>query len=284
MKSNQESLLGARQELMSLLNKRTSSSSFFTYQSFLVVLVLLPFTWLVSNYIINSFSGGYIEYVNGVSFEMVSIEGDTFQMGRDSGQTDVRPIHSVTLSGFNIGKTEVTQAQWRAVMGTNPSGFKGNDDRPVEKVSWEDCQLFITKLNRLTGKHYRLPTEAEWEYAAYGGKNRGETYSGSNNLGEVAWYEDNSDNKTHAVGQKKPNELGLYDMSGNVYEWCSDWFDESLYGRMPSSNPQEGSLGSSRICRGGSWNAHAQLCCSSVCTLIAPSDRYDFLGFRLVSQ
>ena len=157
--------------------------------------------------------------VNGVSFEMARVEGGTFRMGatseqEDEADSDETPVHSVTLSGYYIGKTEVTQALWQAVMGSNPSRFKGSD-LPVECVSWNDCQEFIKKLNRLTGRNFRLPTEAEWEFACRGGNNsRGYKYSGSNDIDNVAWYWDNSGEKTHPVGTKAPNELGIYDMSG----------------------------------------------------------------------
>ena len=163
--------------------------------------------------------------VNGVSFEMVRVEGGTFHMGATSEQKDEawdreKPVHSVTLSSYYIGKTEVTQALWQAVMGSNPSNFKGSN-LPVECVCWNDCQEFIQKLNSLTGRNFRLPTEAEWEFACRGGNNsRGYKYSGSNNLGSVAWYDDNSGGQTHPVATKAPNELGIYDMSGNVWEWC----------------------------------------------------------------
>ena len=141
---------------------------------------------------------------------------------------DESPVHSVTLSSYYMGETEVTQALWKAVMGNNPSRFKG-DNLPVENVSWNDCQEFIRKLKQKTGKNFRLPTEAEWEYAARGGKkSNGYKYSGSNNIGSVAWYDDNSSNQIHAVKGKRLNELGLYDMSGNVWEWCSDWYGQYL--------------------------------------------------------
>ena len=182
-----------------------------------------------------------------------------------------------------MGKYEVTQAQWKAVMGSNPSRFKG-DNLPVENVSWDDVQAFIRKLNQLTGKRYRLPTEAEWEYAARGGnKSRGYKYAGGNNIDEVAWYDGNSGERTHPVGKKRPNELGLYDMSGNVWEWCSDWYDEDYYGNSPQNNPQGPASGSSRVFRGGSWLNYAILCRSASRYYSTPDSRYGLIGFRLVS-
>lgn len=188
-------------------------------------------------------------------FDMVFVEGGTFTMGATSEQgTDAldreKPAHSVTVSDFYIGKYEVTQAQWRAVMGSNPSNFKG-DNLPVEQVSWNDIQKFITKLNTMTGKTFRLPTEAEWEYAARGGnKSKGYKYSGSNTLDNVAWYANNSSSKTHPVGQKQPNELGIYDMSGNVHEWCQDRYGK--YDSEAQTNPMGSNRGSYRVLRGGS--------------------------------
>jgi hypothetical protein len=211
--------------------------------------------------------------------DMVLVDGGTFQMGSTSGESDEQPVHSVTLSSYYIGKTEVTQAQWVAVVGSYSSYFKG-DDLPVEYASWNDVQIFITMLNQQTGQNYRLPTEAEWEFAARGGNSsKGYTYSGSNSIGDVAWYGDNSGSKTHAVGTKAFNELGLYDMSGNVWEWCYDW-----YGSYPSgalNNPLGPASGSSRVRRGGSWYDDAYHC--------RVADRYDgipggrghTLGFRL---
>lgn len=195
--------------------------------------------------------------VNGVKFQMVKIQGGTFQMGATSEQgNDVsineKPIHSVTLSDYHIGQTQVTQELWQAVMGSNPSEFKGDSQCPVENVSWNDCMEFIAKLNRLTGKNFRLPTEAEWEYAARGGsKSRGYKYSGNNNPDLVAWYDGNSINKTHPVAQKQANELGLYDMSGNVWEWCSDWYGE--YTNEVQTNPTGPITGTDYVQRGGSW-------------------------------
>ena len=222
--------------------------------------------------------------LNKLINNMVYVSGGTFTMGATSEQGsdawgDEKPTHSVTLSSFYLCKYEVTQALWRAVMGNNPSNFKG-DNLPVEQVSWDDCQTFISRLNNLTGKNFRLPTEAEWEYAARGGnRSRGYKYSGSNKISDVAWYTDNSGSKTHPVGTKSPNELGLYDMSGNVYEWCSDWY--GTYSSSSQTNPAGPSSGSSRVYRGGSWCGVARFCRSSRRNFDAPDDRNYFLGLRL---
>lgn len=190
--------------------------------------------------------------------QLVRVKGGTFQMGSPEtdkdATTDERPQHSVTLSDFYISKYEVTQAQWREVIGDNPSSFEGCDQCPVENVSWNDIQEFLKILNAKTGNKYRLPTEAEWEYAATGGSQNKlrYRYAGSNTLEEVAWYANNSSIKTHPVGQKKANELGLYDMSGNVWEWCQDWF--GLYSSQMQTNPKGANSGYERVFRGGSWN------------------------------
>ncbi|MCQ2260164.1 MAG: SUMF1/EgtB/PvdO family nonheme iron enzyme [Bacteroidales bacterium] len=223
--------------------------------------------------------------VKGVQFDMVHVKAGSFTMGATSEQenpgSDEKPTHRVTLTDdYWMGATVVTQALWKAVMGSNPSKFKG-DDRPVESVSWEDCQDFIAKLNRITGKRFRLPTEAEWEYAARGGgKSRGYQYAGSSNLDEVAWYDGNSGAGTHPVGQKAPNELGLYDMSGNVYEWCQDWY--GFYSSGSQTNPTGPSGGSDRVLRGGSWFDYAGGCRSSGRGDITPDYRGSNCGFRLV--
>ena len=222
--------------------------------------------------------------VNGVSFTMIPVEGGTFTMGATSEQEDPfedeKPTHQVTLSSYYIGETEVTQALWKAVMGSNPSEFKG-DNLPVESVYWHDCQTFISKLNALTGKRFRLPTEAEWEYAARGGnQSRHTQYSGSSRIDDVAWYEDNSGYKTHPVKTKQPNELGLYDMSGNVDEWCQDWYGS--YSSDAQTNPTGADSGSYRVCRGGNWFYSPWNCRSSNRCYSGPWDPSDELGLRLV--
>ena len=239
--------------------------------------------------------------LNGVTFTMVSVKGGTFQMGATSEQgsdasRDEKPAHSVTLSDYYIGQTEVTQALWKAVMGSNPSYYKGNN-LPVETVSWNDCQQFIEKLNQLTGKMFRLPTEAEWEHAARGGnKSRGYKYAGGNTLDQVAWYWENSGDsrlsgewdsdkvfanhcRTHPVGQKQANELGLYDMSGNVMEWCQDWYGSYISGAQ--TNPTGPSSASDRVSRGGGWYNGARYCRVSYRYINPPDYIYFFLGLRL---
>ena len=228
--------------------------------------------------------------VNGVKFKMVKVEGGTFMIGATEEQgTDAldweKPVHQVTLSDYYIGETVVTQELWKAVMGNNPSRWEGND-LPVEMVSWEDAQEFIEKLNRETGWKFRLPTEAEWEYAARGGKkSQRYKYSGSDNLDEVAWYDGNSKvnsgKMTHLVKEKKANELGLYDMSGNVWEWCQDWYGE--YSGRAQTNPQGPSSGADRVCRGGGWATYARGCRVSNRSFEKPANRDDISrGFRLV--
>ena len=222
--------------------------------------------------------------VNGVSFIMVFVEGGTFTMGAtpeqgNEAEGDENPSHQVIVSSFMIGQTEVTQELWEAVMGSNPSKFKGVN-RPVEHVSWDDCQEFIKKLNALTGQHFRLPNEAEWEYAARGGsKSRGYKYSGSNNIDDVAWYENNSGSDTHNVATKQPNELGLYDMSGNVWEWCQDWYGN--YSSSSQSNPQGPASGSHRVYRGGSWGNFARFCRVANRDGYSAVNRNDNRGMRL---
>ncbi len=209
--------------------------------------------------VFNGLIGTALGQKSRLKHEMVFVEGGIFQMGSNSVASQESPGHSVTLSSFNIGKYEVTQAQWKAVMGTNHSNFSGCRECPVESVSWHEVQEFIKKLNVLTEKNYRLPTEAEWEFASRGGnRSMGFTYSGSNDLTSVGWYLENSERKTHPVGLKLANELGIYDMSGNVSEWCSDWFN--VYSNDSETNPAGSITGKERIQRGGCWICFSEMC------------------------
>ena len=204
--------------------------------------------------------------VKGVSFKMIRVDGGTFIMGGTSEQGDdaydwEKPVHQVTLSTYYIGETEVTQELWQTVMGSNPSHFSGSQ-KPVEQVSWYDCQEFIGKLNSLTGSSFRLPTEAEWEFAARGGnKSRGYKYAGSNTIGNVAWYRINisvNSPGTQKMATKQANELGLYDMSGNVWEWCQDWYGS--YSSSNQTNPTGPASGPFHVLRGGSWSVSERGC------------------------
>ena len=206
---------------------------------------------------------------------MVFVEGGTYQMGSNSGDDDEQPIHTVTVSSFYMDKTEVTQAEYRKVMGKNPSHFSGCDDCPVENVSWHDANAYAKKVGK------RLPTEAEWEYAARGGnKSKGYTYSGSNDLDAVGWYDNNSGSKSHPVAQKQPNELGLYDMSGNVSEWCWDRYGD--YSSSSQTDPQGSNSGEYRVLRGGGWNGSDGFCRVAYRGRYYPYFRRNDLGFRLV--
>ena len=222
--------------------------------------------------------------VNGVSFKMIRVEGGTFQMGATEelgiDYDNEKPVHSVTLNDYMLGETEVTQELWKTVMGTHLY-FTGAKN-PVKNVSWDDCKKFISKLNSLTGQKFRLPTEAEWEFAARGGNNSKHfKYSGSNNINDVAWYDGNSGSKTHPVGTKAPNELGIYDMTGNVWEWCEDWYGD--YRVSAQTNPQGPSQGFNRVYRGGSWRSLARYCPVSGRYGLTPGSRDDTLGFRLAA-
>jgi formylglycine-generating enzyme required for sulfatase activity len=223
-----------------------------------------------------------------VGIEMIFVKGGTFTMGCTAEQNncsdDEKPVHNVTLNDFYLGKYEVTQKQWEQVMANNPSNFKG-DSLPVENVSWNNARLFIATLNfmnTMPGKKYRFPTEAEWEYAARGGlKSSGYMYSGSNNINDVAWYESNSDDKTNHVKTKIANELGIYNMSGNVSEWVNDWYDKEYYKNFSQTDPIGPNMGSGRVYRGGSWYFEAEHCRVSFRANYAPNNHFEYLGFRL---
>jgi len=232
---------------------------------------------------------------------MVFVQGGTFEMGSNK-VTREKPIHSVTVDDFYISETEVTQAEWKAVMGNNPSRFKG-DNLPVERVSWYDAVEFCNKKSEMEGltpcysgkkkkikcnfnaNGYRLPTEAEWEYAARGGIHHTDDYKYAGttaNLGDYAWYYSNSSSQTHAVGTKLPNQLGIYDMSGNVYEWCNDWYDSNYYSSSPQNNPTGPTNGSYRVLRGGSWDNYADYCRVAFRGRNDPNSGYLYYGFRFL--
>jgi formylglycine-generating enzyme required for sulfatase activity len=234
---------------------------------------------------------------------MIFVQGGTYQMGDTfgGGDNDQKPVHMVTVSSFKISIYEVTQGQWRSVMGSNPSRFNGNESLPVECVNWYDAVNFCNALSQTEGltpyytingtdvscdfnsNGYRLPTEAEWEYAAKGGGlSGGYMYSGSDSLNDVAWYVTNSGGQTHPVGTKSPNELGLYDMSGNVWEWCWDWYGEDYYSYSPSDNPRGLVSGEYRVLRGGSWDSYTTWCRCSFRNRDLPIYRGTFIGFRCV--
>ena len=220
----------------------------------------------------------------GLSFELILVEGGEFWMGSPDDDPDAfdpeKPRHLVKLSSFYMGEFPVTQDLWEAVMGENPSYFKG-PRHPVEKVSWEDAQRFIGMLNKKTKGGYRLPTEAEWEYAARGGKHsEGFRYAGSDKLKEVGWYAENSGSETHKVGLKYSNELGLYDMSGNVWEWCQDRWHGDYKGAPADGSAWEGE-GGSRVVRGGSWSYDPRLCRVAYRYFLDPALRNGIVGFRL---
>lgn len=212
---------------------------------------------------------------------MVAVKGGLFEMGSDNDEVDEKPIHKIEVSDFFIGNTEVTQLQWKIIMENNPSHFKG-DNLPVEQVSWNDVQKFIVKLNHLTGKNYRLPTEAEWEYAAGSGTKDGNKYSGTDEDSEVnnyAWNLNNSNNETHSVATSDHNALDLYDMSGNVWEWCSDWYGN--YSNIFQKDPIGKNIGTYKVNRGGSWHGSKLDCRIAYRGYDTPSTSYSYLGFRL---
>jgi len=229
------------------------------------------------------------EFQARINPEMISVDGGTFTMGCTSEQgrdckKNEKPAHLVRLSSFSISKYEITQSQWKAIMGNNPSFFQ-RDDFPVTNVSWDDVQDYISKLNGQTGRNYRLPTEAEWEYAARGGNlSNGYKYSGSNDINDIAWYYNNI-NAIHSVGGKQPNELGIYDMTGNVTELCSDWYGDDYYSWSPRTDPKGPASGGQRVIRGGGWNSIPDRSRVSFRNSISPGNNsFSEVGFRLVQD
>ncbi len=242
-------------------------------------------------------SRNYTETTAGLNMEMIFVQGGLFVMGcteeqdLDCYENEYYP-HNVTLNHFYIGKFEVTQAQWRTVMGessplSSPSFFRGCDNCPVESISWNEAREFLEKLSAMTGKTYRFPTEAEWEYAARGGVegtlNNSQTYkyAGSDNINDVAWYRNNSGSRPQPVGSKEPNGLGIYDMSGNVWEWCSDWY--GVYG-ICETNPQGPESGTDKVLRGGSWRSSHRTCRVSHRNHSKQGTKINFFGLRVVCE
>lgn len=233
-----------------------------------------------------------VQVVDGVEMEMVWVEGGSFTMGSNATPKGVkltyalaRPEHRVTVDGYFIGRYEVTQGLWQAVMGENPSKFKGSANLPVESVSWTEAQEFAMRLSQMTGRRFRLPSEAEWEYAARGGsKSQRNPYAGCNRnqLDNHGWYCVNSDGATHAVGQLQPNELGLYDMSGNVAEWCQDWVE--AYTSEEQTNPRGPRQGENRVLRGGHYNSTSAACTVYDRGWYLPSGKYELYGLRIVME
>lgn len=234
--------------------------------------------------------------VNGVSFSMMPVKAGSYEMGSTIGGESEMPVHSVTIShDYYIGETEVTQILWKAVTGTIPQDWKatyGIDDMmPAYNITHDEVIFFLNRLNNMTGENFRLPTEAEWEYAARGGdKSHGYIYSGNDKLGEVAWYADNSNNKLHEVAKKNPNELGIYDMSGNVSEMCSDWYDEEYYSKSESIDPNGPIEPANKtatgiplyVVRGGHFknSANSNRCSNRVSMMI--NSKREYMGFRIV--
>lgn len=233
-----------------------------------------------------------VQVADGVEMEMVWVEGGSFTMGSNATPKGVkltyalaRPEHRVTVDGYFIGRYEVTQGLWQAVMGENPSKFKGSANLPVESVSWTEAQEFAMRLSQMTGRRFRLPSEAEWEYAARGGsKSQRNPYAGCNRnqLDNHGWYCVNSDGTTHAVGQLQPNELGLYDMSGNVAEWCQDWVE--AYTSEEQTNPRGPRQGENRVLRGGHYNSTSAACTVYDRGWYLPSGKYELYGLRIVME
>lgn len=239
------------------------------------------------HFIVEVDDGSVNIYIGEMILKMLPVEGGTFTMGHNHADAakyhyeSEKPAHEVELGDYYLGKYEVTQKLWVTVMDENPSKWQYNDSLPVEQVSWNDVQVFIARLSQMTGYRFRLPTEAEWEYAARGGKkSKGYTFPGTNaNLMDYAWFGSNSGNHTHPVGQKLPNELGFYDMGGNVWEWCSDWATE--YSPERQINPKGPKEGDNKVARGGCMISPSWGCTVSDRCWYLPDHGYGYYGFRL---
>lgn len=221
---------------------------------------------------------------DSIGLEMVYVKGGTFVMGSDEGNRDNRPAHAVTLRDFHIGRFELMQEQWVALMGQNPSQYPCSRC-PVNDMSWDELQTFLGKLSAHTGRTFRLPTEAEWEYAAQGGQlAQGHRYSGSDNLMEVGWLKENGSDHQHETGLLKPNELGLYDMNGNVWELCQDWYDPKFYARSQAENPVNTTPAKYRVSRGASWMSPNKYCYRWARNTDHPHHKRGNGGFRVVME
>jgi len=251
---------------------------------YLILTLLTPlFLLLQAGTLYSSSNKNFTDSATGMEF--VFAQGGCYQMGDNFNDEyiDELPLHEVCLDDFYIGKYEVTQGEYKEVIGTNPSGFEKGDRYPVERISWPDAQIFIQKLNKLSSQNYRLPREAEWEYAARS-QGKLERFPGGHPVGSVAWYDGNSGFMSHEVGLKLPNGLGIYDMSGNVSEWCSDWFNMNYYEISPRYNPKGPSSGGRRIHRGGDWRLiekHVRSSYRGGCEADV-DHRKGYHGFRLV--
>ncbi len=221
-------------------------------------------------------------FLDSIQQNMVWVTGGSFLMGDNMGEIDEKPVHQVVINGFAMSKYPVTQRQWGMIMGEYTSDYKACQDCPIDNVSWLDAQEFIRRLNMITGKYYTLPTEAEWEYAAKGGiEGKGYRFSGSDNIDEVGWHAGNSERRPHSVGQKQPNELGLYDMTGNMWEWCQDKYGKFYYEQNIKYSPEGPSDGSGRVRRGGSWFTSVKNCRTSARSSLNENYKDNSITIRL---
>jgi formylglycine-generating enzyme required for sulfatase activity len=226
-----------------------------------------------------------LQVTHEITRNMIFVDSGTFLMGSDYRHPSDWPLTNVHIDQFHIDKYEITQKEWRGVMGDVPNSFQNCPNCPVEGVSWNDAILFIAKLNQVSCKHFRLPTEAEWEYAEKGGnKGHNYKYSGSDNLQEVAWFSENAEKNLHVVGQKKPNQLGIYDMTGNVSEWCNDWYDINYYKYIPHNNPQGPLKGTEKVIRGANFQTNRSEIWPAMHAFDNPCVGHTGLGFRIVED